>query len=84
MLFNLFVNDIVYLFDNAKCDPVKLHTKLIHCLIYADDLLMLSETVNGLTESLERLSNYAKKWKLKISAKKIKLLSLIRQGRLLM
>ena len=30
MLFNLFVNDIFYLFDNAKCDPVKLQTKLIH------------------------------------------------------
>ena len=41
MLFNLFVNDIFYLFDNAKCDPVKLHTKLIHCLMYADNLLIL-------------------------------------------
>ena len=70
MLFNLFVNDIFYLFDNAKCDPVRLHTKLIHCLMCADDLLILSETENGLTESLERLGNYAKKWKLKISARK--------------
>ena len=75
MLFNLFVNDIFYLFDNAKCDPVKLQTKLIHCLMYADDLLILSETENGLTESLERLSNYAKKWKLKISAKKTKIIT---------
>ena len=73
MLFNLFVNDISGLFDNARCDPVKLHTKLIHSLMYADDLLILSETENGLTESLERPSNYAKKWKLKISAKKTKI-----------
>ena len=70
MLFNLFVNDIFYLFDNAKCDLVKLQTKLIHCLMYADDLLILSETENGLTKRLEKLSNYAKRWKLKISAKK--------------
>ena len=74
MLFNLFVNDIFYLFENAKCDSVTLHTKLIHCLMCADDLLILSETENGLTESLERLSNYAKKWKLKISAKKTKII----------
>ena len=29
----LFVNDILDLFDNAKCDPVKLHTELIYCLM---------------------------------------------------
>ena len=48
MLFILFVNDNFDLFDNAKCDPVKPHTKLIHCLMYAGDLLILSETENGL------------------------------------
>ena len=84
MLFNLFANDIFYLFDNAKCDPVKLQTKLIHCLMYADDLLILSETENGLTKSLERLSNYAKSGSLKLVQRKLTLLSLIRQGRLLM
>ena len=83
MLFNLFVNDIFDLSDNAKCDPVKLHTKLIHCLMYADDLLILSETENGLTESLERLSNYAKKWKLKISAKKTTILVFNKAGKII-
>ena len=52
--------------------------------MYADDLLILSETENGLTESLERLSNYAKNGSLKLVQRKLKLLSLIRQGRLLM
>ena len=85
MLFNLFVDDIFDLFDNAKCDPVKLHTKLIHCLMYADDLIILPETGNGLTESLEeRLSNYVKKWKLKISAKRTKIIVFKRQGRVLL
>ena len=83
LLFNFFVNDIFDLFDNAKCDPVKLHNKLIHCLMYADDLLILSETENGLTESLERLNNYAKKWKLKINAKKTKIIVFIKAGRII-
>ena len=83
MLFNLFVNDIFDLFDNAKCDPVKLQTKLIHCYMYADDLLILSETENGLTKSLERLSNYAKKWKLKISAKKTKVIVFNKAGKII-
>ena len=34
MLFNVFVNDIFYLFDNAKCDPVKLQTKLTQMYVY--------------------------------------------------
>ena len=83
MLFNLFVNDIFDLFDNARCDPVKLITKLIHCLMYADDLLILSETENGLTKSLDRLSNYAKKWKLKISAKKTKIIVFNKAGKII-
>ena len=62
------------LFDNAKCDPVKLHTKLIHCFMYADDLLILSETENG---------NYAKKWKLKISAKKTKIIVFNKAGKII-
>ena len=83
MLFNLFVNDIFDLFDNAKCDSVKLQTKLIPCLMYADDLLILSEIENGLNESLERLSNYAKKWKLKISAKKTKIIVVNKAGKII-
>ena len=50
--------------------------------MYEDDLLILSETESGLTESLVRLSNYVKTWKLKIGAKNIKIIVLIRQGRL--
>ena len=50
--------------------------------MYADDLLILSEAESGLTESLVRLSNYVKTWKLKIGTKNIKIVVLIRQGRL--
>ena len=52
--------------------------------MYADDFLILSGTENGLTESLERLSNYAKKWKLKISAKKTKIIVLKKAGKIIM
>ena len=51
--------------------------------MYADDLLILSETENGLTKRLERLSNYAKKWKLKISAKKTKIIVFNKAGKII-
>ena len=80
-LFNIFVNDIFDIFDDLKCCPVKLNNKPITSLMYADDLLILSETEDGLKESLQRLGKYAKQWKMKISAKKTKIMVFNKKGR---
>ena len=61
LLFNIFVNDVFEIFDDLKCCPVKLNNKPITSLMYANDLLILSETEDGLKESLERLGKCAKK-----------------------
>ena len=81
LLFNIFVNDIFDIFDDLKCCPVKLNNKPITSLMYADDLLILSETEDGLKESLQRLGKYAKQWKMKINAKKTKIMVFNKQGR---
>ena len=46
-LFNIFVNDIPTFFY-ASCDPVKLTEMYINCLLYADDLILLSNSAEGL------------------------------------
>ena len=69
------------IFDDLKCYPVKLNNKPITSLMYADDLLILSETEDGLKESLQRLGKYAEQWKMKISAKKTKIMVFNKQGR---
>ena len=81
LLFNIFVNDIFDIFHDLKCCPVKLNNKPITSLMYADDLLILSETEDGLKESLQRLGKYAKQWKMKITAKKTKIMVFNKQGR---
>ena len=57
LLFDIFANDIFDIFEGKECRPVNLHNKPISCLMYADDLLILSETEDedGLTECLQRL-----------------------------
>ena len=71
-LFNLFINDIPKIFDNA-CHPVANGDSLeISCLMYADDLVLLSESPNGLQTCLERLETYTEKWGLKLNLKKTK------------
>ena len=53
MLYNLFLNGIPEIF-HSRCDPVRIiigKTEL-SCLLYADGLLILSETETGLRASI--------------------------------
>ena len=81
LLFNLFVNDIFQELKDNSCEAIKLQQKDINCLMYADDLLILSETEAGLNNSLQKSGKYAKRWKLKISQKKTKIMVFSKQGR---
>ena len=41
-------------------------------LLYADDLVIVSTTVEGLQHSVDKLSNYCSMWKLQINMNKTK------------
>ena len=51
--------------------------------MYADDLLILSETKDGLTECLQRLNRYSHKWKMSISTKKTKIMIFNKSDRMI-
>lgn len=67
-LFNIFVNDLQ--FDPTTSAPVTLHTKLLTHLLYADDLLIISESPEGLQSSFNQLDSYCNKWHLHINPAK--------------
>ena len=50
----------------------------ISCLIWADDILILSETEKGLQEKLNGLASYCKKNKLEVNTDKTKTIYLRR------
>ena len=81
-LFNIFINDIPETFDST-CDPVLLHDLNISCLLFADDIVLLSETKEGLQNCLERLQDYCDKWLLRVNTKKTKIMIMNKQGKLL-
>ena len=68
-LFNIFVNDIVDIFDST-CDPLIMGEYKVNCLLYADDLILPSESEHSLQRCLDRLSCYANKWQMRIDMKK--------------
>ena len=80
-LFNTFINDIIDLFDSS-CDPLHMTECEISCLLYADDLILLSQSENGLQKCLDRLNCYLKKWKMKINIKKTKIIIFNRSGKI--
>ena len=80
-LFNLYINDLPSYFDKT-CDPVSLNSYDINCLMYADDVVMLSSTEKGLQNCVNKLYNFATDWKMSINTKKTKVLLFSNNSRL--
>ncbi len=73
-LFNIFINDMLKIFEDPICKPAHIKGLNIGCLAYADDLLICSESKEGLQEGLKRLHKYCTKWRLTINVKKSKIM----------
>ena len=78
-LFNILINDIPKIFDSS-CEPVKLGSVKLNCLMYADDLVLLSSSEAGLQECLRRLHRYTKECHLAINLKKTKIIAFSKNG----
>lgn len=81
VLFSLFMNDIPEKLRKEGCLGVKLKNQLLNCLMFADDLILISQTAEGLQNSLNVLNKHANEWKLKINTSKTKVMIFNKQGR---
>ena len=68
-LFNIFVNDLPQIFD-CKCSPPKFGDMTISCLLFADDLLIFSDSKEGFQHALNKLHDYCAKWHLRVNTDK--------------
>ena len=81
-LFSLYINDLIDHFG-PDCEPLELNNKPISCLLYADDIILLSESAKGLQKSLDILKTYCDKWNLKVNIGKTKVIVFNKSGRIL-
>ena len=81
-LFKLFVNDLPDTLSNIP-DNVNLDNEKIPCLLYADDLVLISGSKEGLQKRLDTLCTYCQDWCMEINVKKTKIIIFNRNGRLL-
>ena len=81
LLFNLYINDIIPLLQQDDGFPPSLGGKTVGCLLYADDLVILSTSPDGLQSSLNKVIGYWHNWKLDINYTKSKTLCFNKSGR---
>ena len=82
ILFNSFFDDVEEIFDTS-CDPVILTYELsINHLLYADDMVILSLSSDGLQNSLDKLKVHCDKWHLDLNTTKTKIIVFSTTGRL--
>ena len=67
-LFNNFVNDLPDCLRHCVDSP-SLGDEEIQCLMYADDLVLMSPSAQGLQQQLNSLAEYCRKWELSVNKK---------------
>ena len=81
-LFKIFINDLPDYFEGTP-DPVILDCKSLHCLMYADDVIILSQSAEGLQQKLNKLQMFCDDWCLDVNINKTKVLIFNKSGKLL-
>ena len=72
-LFNIFLNDLFDHLREGNCDPVTLNNiDFINALAYADDIVLLSTSKEGLQKSLDITEKFCQTWRLRINRSKTK------------
>ena len=66
LLFSMYLNDIEEQFILSGYEGLDVDMDKILMLLYADDIVLFSNSHENLQEGLDFFSNYCKRWKLKI------------------
>ena len=84
LLFNIFLSDLPKNFHNKENDLLKLNeNESISSLIWADDLLLFSESQNGLNNMLKSLHEYSLDNLIEVNIEKTKYMIFNKAGRLI-
>ena len=75
LLFNFFIDDLVKKLNISTCDPVVINIYIsVNSLLYADNIILLSNSENGLQRSLDVLNEFCIDWKLDVNHEKSKVM----------
>ena len=81
-VINLFVNDLPHCFEKEKCAPIAFGDLFVNSLIYADNIVLLSESKEGLQNCRSSLQTYCDLWHLQKNTEKTKVIIFNKSGKL--
>ena len=82
LLFNIYLNDLFEILDKNNDSNIFLPSgNKLNVLMYADDLVILSDSKDGLQKQVDKLSSFCSKWKLTINIRKTKVVVFNRGNR---
>ena len=73
-LFNIYINDLAVLLERSGAPGLTLNNQEVKFLLYADDLVLLSPTQQGLQQHLDLLEQYCQNWALTVNFNKSKIM----------
>ena len=81
MIFNLYIDDIDEIFDES-CQPVDIQNESLNHFLYADELVIVSQSREGLQNSLDSVHKFGVSKNLQINISKSKCMVFNQSGRL--
>ena len=79
-LFTLFLNDLELYLQQDQNAGLTLEQLSIYLLLFADDAVLFSDTIEGLQYSLNNLESYCNKWNLEVNVDKTKIVVFRKAG----
>ncbi len=80
-LFNIYINELAKVLEQSSAPGLTLHDSNIKFLLFADDLVLLSPTEEGLQQNLDILHKFCQTWALTINANETKILTFQKRPR---
>ena len=82
LLFNIFISDIIGHFGTEECRPLEIdESHKLSCLLWADDVILMSRSEEGLRNMLSALSLFVEENKMAINVKKTKCMIFNKTGK---
>ncbi len=68
-LFNIYINELARALDQSAAPGLTLLDTEVKCLLFADDLVLLSPTKEGLQQHLDLLHSFCQSWACQLTPK---------------
>ena len=82
LLFNIFLSDFQHVIEKKENDPVEIQSgETLGCIIWADDIVLLAKSEDGLKNMLKKLRSYTEENGMSINVTKTKVMVFNKTGR---